>query len=223
MEQYDSRFFTYDDKKETNIIYELPNTWWSRHYEYVWAGQFAEDKDVVLDAACGICHPFKFYLAQKSKKVYACDGDKRIESIDDVLTDIRLSISQKAFDEFDKSLLNNIKMSKEDITALQYKDKMFNKVFCISVLEEIGKDAQLSALKEFKRVLKDNGTIILTVDYPSVDIDYLLEIIKLSGLEFYGDFDFNIPSNAIETDYFGSNLKCIRITLKKKTNSVVRK
>lgn len=57
-----SRFITFDDPQLKKVILELPEIWWSRMYEYAWASSFVNDDHVVLDAACGICHPFKFHL-----------------------------------------------------------------------------------------------------------------------------------------------------------------
>ena len=62
MSELISRFFTFDDPKLNKVILKLPESWWSRPYEYAWAKSFVEQDHVVLDAACGVCHPFKFYL-----------------------------------------------------------------------------------------------------------------------------------------------------------------
>ena len=64
-DQYATRFIRQSDPQTSKLIFKLPSTWWSRPYEYAWADKFVEPGDTVLDAACGIAHPFKFYLADK--------------------------------------------------------------------------------------------------------------------------------------------------------------
>jgi hypothetical protein len=49
-----SRFVTTGDPKITRLIYDLPETWWSRFYEYAWAAEFVRETDIVLDVACGM-------------------------------------------------------------------------------------------------------------------------------------------------------------------------
>ena len=57
--------------------------------------------------------------------------------------------------------------------------------------------------------------IVLTVDYPSLKPEKLMDIVRRVGLEVDGDFNYIIPDNAIESDYFGSNLKCYNMVLVK--------
>ncbi len=88
MSELISRFFTFDDPKLNKVILKLPESWWSRPYEYAWAKSFVEQDHVVLDAACGVCHPFKFYLCNLCNNVYACDLDQRLLSPKEILTDM---------------------------------------------------------------------------------------------------------------------------------------
>ncbi|MBP1965707.1 hypothetical protein [Paenibacillus aceris] len=46
-----SRFFKQSDPKEQDFVYPLPETWWSRPYEYAWCASFIESSDIILDAA----------------------------------------------------------------------------------------------------------------------------------------------------------------------------
>jgi ubiquinone/menaquinone biosynthesis C-methylase UbiE len=210
-----SRFITYEDAKETHIVYDLPEAWWSRQYEYIWAGRFVANSDVVLDVACGVCHPFKFYLGTIAKEVHACDSDPRIVSRNEIVQDIKNSVGEKVYAEFDPSLFDNVQLTLCDMTKMPYADNRFDKVFCISVLEHVDELTQLQALLEFSRVLKDDGLIVLTVDYPNVHMDSLMELIAKANLKFYGDYDFSIPHNAISTTMWGPELKCIRLLLNK--------
>ena len=200
MNKYASRFFRTDDLKRDNFIFDLPPHWWSRPYEYAWASKFAESDDIVLDAACGICHPLKFYLLDNCREVYACDIDKRILSPEEILKDIADDFGEETATYFPQKYLKNISYCQSSLTALPYEDKTFNKIYCISVLEHLddifnkyskmidmgvfnrlfSRDMYLS-LKEFKRTLKDDGLIILTFDYPTVNLKYLKKLFRISS------------------------------------------
>ena len=83
-----ARFFTDSDERADTLVFPLPAPWWSRPYEYAWCAGFARPDDVALDAACGISHPFKFYLADRCREAHACDWDARIESETEILLDV---------------------------------------------------------------------------------------------------------------------------------------
>jgi len=73
------------------------------------------------------------------------------------------------------------------------------------------------ALREFRRVLKDSGFIVLTFDYPDINIDYLARIADELGLEPAGPFNRDIPPDAL---YFEPmNIRCFRMVLKKTLNA----
>lgn len=207
--------------------------WWSRPYEYAWASQFAESEDIVLDAACGICHPLKFYLLDNCRKVYACDIDKRILSPEEILKDIADDFGEETATHFPQKYLKNIHYTKAPLTALPYEDKTFNKIYCISVLEHLDepfnkylnmvnmdlfnrlflRNMRLS-LKEFERTLKDDGLIILTFDYPTVNLKYLTKTLLDIGLVFADNISFEISENAVYSQK--NELYCFRAILKKK-------
>lgn len=229
---YESRFFTIDDNNASNFIFKLPSHWWSRGYEYEWAKNFCNSKDVVLDAACGICHPLKFYLSENCKEVHAVDLDERILSQEDILKDVCDVYSGVDSRNFTEKYLYNINYKKANLINLPYKDKMFDKIFCISVLEHlvdqnnkyqiiskipllrdiVRKDIYHS-LKEFKRVLKDDGCIVLSFDYPNINLEYLEYVCMRIGLCFYGSKYNEIPHNAL---YSSENkLYCYRALLRK--------
>jgi len=229
----DSRFFTTKDIKSTNFFFDLHPAWWSRIYEYPWAGEFAKPDDICLDAACGVSHPLKFYLLDHCREVYANDIDKRILSRDEMLKEIKEVYGETA--TLDEKYTNNIKYSTSNITRLPYPDNFFDKVYCISVLEHL-KDhfnerkafsiAQVDnfwgkflkkdiyrTIQEFKRVLKPGGLIVVTFDYPIINLEYFNEIIQKLGLHFAEKPDFKLPENALYSDHFG--LYCYRAVIKK--------
>ena len=87
-----NKYFTTNDEFINRLDdFILPPEWWSRPFEYNWCSNFLEKDDIILDAACGIEHPFKFYAANRCKKVYAIDIDKDIEGITNVHNNLILS------------------------------------------------------------------------------------------------------------------------------------
>ena len=67
--------------------------------------------------------------------------------------------------------LNNLKNEMCDARNMQYPDEMFDKIFSISVVEHIPGNGDIKALREFVRVLKPRGKIILTVPYHHTHIN----------------------------------------------------
>ncbi|MEK0317283.1 class I SAM-dependent methyltransferase [Cohnella sp. 56] len=210
-----SRFIRRTDDLVHHFIYELPEAWWSRRYEYAWASRFIAPEDTILDAACGICHPFKFFAASHASAAYACDRDHRILSREAILADIAQSVSRQAESQFDHALFDRIHLSQCDMTSLPYGDRFFDKVFCISVLEHVDEQTLRGALSEFRRVLKDDGLLVLTVDYPNVDMDMFKSQMDAVGWRYAGMDDFAESADAISTTMWGPEIKCIRLLLAK--------
>lgn len=176
-----SKFLTTDDETLSQMDnFIVPILWWSRHHEYYFASQFLNKEDIILDAACGIDHPFKYYASNRVKKCYAIDVDPNIKNL-------------KNTETLEFRCLNIT-----DI-ADQFQPETFDKIFCISVLEHIP-DLALTALNNFKKLIKQNGTIIITIDYPCITPENFIEIVYNAGLKFIGDVDYSIPENAITMD-----------------------
>lgn len=219
-----SRFFTFDDLQLKKVILELPQLWWSRPYEYAWASSFVKEDHVVLDAACGVCHPFKFYLCNLCKKVYACDSDARLMSNTEILKDI-IKVFGYEGRNFPLEYLDKSLRSQQDISNTSYSDSMFDRIFCISVLEHLPEEQVLKTLLEFKRILKKDGLLVVTIDYPYLDLDIFNRMLKKSGLVYTDRVNFELPENAITTDLFPEfpgGLFSFRALLKKPNNPMSR-
>lgn len=208
-----SRFFKYDDENTNFFLYNIPKEWWSRLYEYVWAGHFAESNDVCLDAACGTGHHLKYYLANNCAKVYACDLDINITNKIEMIKSVEKGFGKEA-KGIVENLYDKIDFKVANLTSLPYEDKKFHKIYCISVLEHLSYEVMEGAFKEFYRTLKDDGLIIVTFDYPSINFDLLLSALKASNLEFFGEVEFNMPINILNS-WIYSGLQCFRAILKK--------
>lgn len=177
----DSKFLTYDDPKLSQMDdFIVPAIWWSRHHEYYFASQFLDKDDIILDAACGVDHPFKFYASHRVKKCYAIDVDPNIKNLTNT-------------DSLEFRCLNIVEIDKE------FQSETFDKIFCISVLEHIPNLA-LTALNNFKKLIKPNGTIVITIDYPCITPKNFVDIVNQAGLKYVGKVDYSIPENAITMD-----------------------
>jgi ubiquinone/menaquinone biosynthesis C-methylase UbiE len=234
MKNLTSRFISNTDENSKEFFFKLHPSWWSRFYEYPWASQFVNREDVVLDAASGICHPLKFYLMNVARETHACDIDPRILQPDKILEDVEESFGADAKKKLSERHLKNIYYSQASLTNLPYPDKKFDKIFCISVLEHLpdyfNKHANLwgarnllfsakrdiyYSLKEFKRTLKDDGLLILTFDYPSINLKYLSRIMTDIGMSFMGNVSFDLPEDALYSRVY--DLYCFRAVLKKQS------
>jgi SAM-dependent methyltransferase len=194
-----NRFFNKNDKSVYELgKYNVSKKWWSRVYEYALAKDYLNKDDVILDAGCGVVHPFKHYASEVVKKVYAVDIDEKIK-------------------EFENSYVLKYKcMSLVDLDK-EFQEKTFDKIFCISVLEHIPEIA-LKVLEQFKKVLKDDGLIIITLDYPMIKTEDVVNMAKKLELEFVSGHDYTITSDAIKAPDLG--IKCFSAILKKKIEKI---
>lgn len=189
----DNRFFIYEDEQIRKMDdFEIPKEWWSRPFEYSFASKFLSKDDVVCDAGCGIEHPFKFYASKRVKEIIAIDIDERIKELKAPL---------------------NLKFDCMDIKNLgkEYKG-YFDKIFCISVLEHDTPHLKEN-LESFEKALTDEGIIILTLDYPLIKPDQILNMLEGVGLCVKGDFDYMEPDRMLRGYY--SNLSCFSLVLQK--------
>lgn len=143
-------FFKITDAHNSQIEgYSLPDKWWSRRYEYLWACQQILENELVVDAGCGGIHPLKYILADRVKTVYAIDNN--------------VAAIREARKHQDKPSLNYII---GDLRRIALKKESIDSIFCISVLEHLDRKAFAASLQEFLRVLRPGGRLILTVDLP---------------------------------------------------------
>ncbi|MDX1279324.1 class I SAM-dependent methyltransferase [Oceanihabitans sediminis] len=206
----ESRFFRIDDKNSKTFVLDIADAWWSRKYEYEWAKQFCEKNDVVLDAASGVHHPFKYLLAKNCKEVIASDSDKNILSKKAIISKtkdiLKTNIDEKFLEDF-----KNLSYVHSPLEKMPFDDKKFDKIFCISVLEHTPRTI-VDIFDEFNRILKDDGMLVLTFDFPHIIPKQLEQIIDVKGFECVGDSNFEIPLHPLRQ----GALFCFRMLLKKK-------
>lgn len=217
----ENRYFTKSDPKENTYIFPINSGWWSRVYEYKWAMNFLNKNDKVLDLACGLPHPFRFVAEKITGNAYACDLDGNIKNQEQTLNAIRYQHGDNAVKLFMESLEDYKaifdKSFKSDIRDIQAENECFDTVFCISVLEHLEtKEDVIQSLKEIYRVLQFEGIAVLSVDYPNIEPEFLVnEALKIGFKLLDNNVNYEIPENAITTNYLGQDLKVFRLSLKK--------
>ncbi|MDR0928510.1 MAG: class I SAM-dependent methyltransferase [Oscillospiraceae bacterium] len=208
-----ARFFTTDDPRIEEMIYPLPATWWSRGYEYAWCARFVQPGEVILDAASGVLHPFKFWCAAQGATVHACDINP------DILKPVRqlnpgvilqTELPADAIETLAR-LEGGIRNSCRSVDDLAQPDAFFDKIFCISVLEHLpaeGAGSMAGAMRAFHRVLKPGGLLLLTFDVPLIRPADFRHAAVDAGFTFCGAFDDTMPENAVHSAAWG--LRCFR-------------
>ena len=143
-------------EEETKRTYNAISQSWDKKRQKVWNPvhkflQKISQKSMkkFLDAGCG---NGRFSILAKSlgfshKNIHACDFSKE-----------QVKICKKK--GFNTTLC--------DIRDLTFKDNFFDTIICIATLHHIlEKREQLLALKELKRALKQNGTLLLSTWFPT--------------------------------------------------------
>ena len=111
--------------------------------------EIIENGDSVLDLCTGTAtNALKIAKANPLSKVIGVDLSKDMLKI--------------AREKTRKANIPNIKLYRMDAAKLKFKDKCFDKILLSLVLHEIDDDIVGSIISEAKRVLKDEGEIIIT-------------------------------------------------------------
>lgn len=153
--------------------------WWGRPFEYPFAMQHIIKKDIVLDAGCGIGegHRLKYWLAQNSSLTFAVDSDIRVKFLDNPF--------------------KNLILLHRNMENTGFPNNFFDKIICVSVIEHCSMESRYKILLEFYRILKDLGRIILTFDYPDIQLGEFEKYLKSSKLYYEGTIDMNINEDTI--------------------------
>lgn len=207
-----SRFIRKSDLKLASV-WDIPlrASWWSRPHEYAWAMQFVGPDLVVLDAACGISHPFKWYLAENCKETWACDTDPRLTSKADIMLETYNDLGKEAYVALTSKeyIFDKITLVKESIYSLPQSMPLFDRIFCISTLEHLKPEERIRTLKSFAKVLSPEGLIVLTVDYPEVTPEELSLNAEKAGLVPIGIAEIGPPTADTLTNGVYSIYRCV--------------
>jgi SAM-dependent methyltransferase len=186
----------------------LPGDWWSRPYEYAWALKFTNKLHIVADMGCGwMGRPLAKELAKQSKEVHAIDLDERVH-------DLEVTASNMYYLDMD--------FSSSEMNY--FEDNTFDTIYCISVIEDLREDDRLATLKNFRRLVKRDGKIVITMDalwepwriakpYPTVNLNAFSREVKMAGLRFVGDKNFTMPERPVCHSKW--NLSCYHCVLER--------
>lgn len=148
-------------------------------------------------------------------EVYACDLDPRILDSQAIIQEVT-AFNREAGTQLDQDYFDKLNLTQANLTHLPYESNIFDKVFCISILEHMDEESMVKTFEEFSRILKDEGLLILTFDYPDIQFSILTKAMQKTGLDFYGDVSFDLPSNAVYSQFHAPFLYCYRAVLRKK-------
>jgi ubiquinone/menaquinone biosynthesis C-methylase UbiE len=130
--------------------------------------------EIILDAGCGD-GALSLRIAKKAKKIYAID------------------IAKNAFDKIKNKLPKNLIFKQGNIEKLNFKNQFFDKIVSVETIEHLLYPEK--ALKEFSRILKNNGILILT--YPTIDQTIVAKIEKFLHIRDL----FPVSEHLTEWDY----------------------
>lgn len=161
MENYSDQFL----KRNSNFLKDYSLKWvldplhnWSRIWEYSYVVNklistyndstfLKKEKISILDAGSG-CTFFPYFISSYfNADVYCCDLDR---SLNETFNSINIA---------EKSKINFIETH---LNKTSFQNDQFDIIYCLSVLEHA--DDKSSIVKELHRILKPNGTLILTFD-----------------------------------------------------------
>lgn len=145
---------------------------WSRQWEYPFvADQVLSNQKLkgsgeirVLDAGSG-CSFFPYFLANKNDQISIDCFD-----YDPCLVEVFMNIDDLAKDR--------VQFSSGDLRHMPFDSETYDLIYCVSVLEHTNQ--YLDIIKDFHRVLKPGGSLILTID---IAIDDANEIPKKEAQE----------------------------------------
>lgn len=170
---------------------------WSRQWEYPYhLANLGISQGRILDAGSGITF-FPFFLARQGFTVYCCDN---------------WAILERPFRDAQMHTGLPVQFECASITHLSQPDGFFDAVCCVSVLEHLSGADRQSAIREFHRVLRPKGHLVLTCDISlGRDSDMRVEEFAvllhdlLTIFEPVYPLDMRRGSDLLTTDYFRSN------------------
>lgn len=168
---------------------------WSRRWEYPWAILAADLRPglVVLDAGCG-ASPLLPWLAGnwRSLSLYGVDKGEETEGPPTWKLKLLKSVGYAPPEGFHPDIDRRIRFCRESITEMSFGDDLFDRIFCISVIEHISIDDRPQAMREMARVLKSGGRLVVTMDLPPDDPYAADSLVRASGLEPVGSLDYSV-------------------------------
>ncbi len=148
---------------------------------------FFDASSLICDAGCGPCGHIENYVSQKGFKIIGIDISERC-----------IEIAQKHFPE--------IKFEAQDFSDLKYSDNYFDGLISYYSIIDTPKIYIDKILKEFNRVLKKNGFLLLAVKEGSRE-GYQNELLGIKTKIYFSLF----TEEEIKTFLQGNGFEIIRL------------
>ncbi|HXH27911.1 MAG TPA: class I SAM-dependent methyltransferase [Candidatus Polarisedimenticolia bacterium] len=184
---------------------------WSRAWEYPWAIEAAalgKPPLRLLDVGGG-GSPFSLYLARCGHEVHVSDPslDRGRSVLFDagrgLLPNLR-SLAKRGL--FRVAGINSlwglpgerdspVRYHPDPADHLGFPDRHFDRVFCLSVMEHIPHDLWAACMREFARVLRPGGRLVITLDMETREANERLyrRLVDACPLSLLGSPDFETP------------------------------
>jgi ubiquinone/menaquinone biosynthesis C-methylase UbiE len=185
---------------------------WSRAWEYPWAILVSEIKGPslrILDVGGG-GSPFAIYLDQHGHEATVIDPslDQGLKAtlnrnkgiyrnIKSFIFQLVLKITgvRRVWGKQSRSKKNSVRYYPYSAEDIRIPSKYFDRVFCLSVMEHIPVKLWDQCIKEFERVLKPGGRLIITLDMstPNADNRLYLKLVDCCSLRLIGEPYYDVP------------------------------
>jgi SAM-dependent methyltransferase len=185
---------------------------WSRRWEYPWAilaAEFGDPPGRTLDVGGG-GSPFSRYLARAGHESHVADpsldrGSSFVYDAEKSLAQNVRSVAKRVL--FRTAGINSlwglpepdggspVRYTAAPANALPYPDAHFDRVFCLSVMEHIPTPIWDACMREFERVLRAGGRLVITLDMTTPEADRRLyrRLVEGTDLQLIGDPDYEVP------------------------------
>jgi len=160
------------DAPEWEVLRKARESHWKEFFDI-------EPGEKVLDAGCGLGDYTIFALKAKAR-VWAFDYSEEMTRCTAARVK-RLGIEAEA-------------VTQDSVLSIPYPDEMFDRVFCLAVLDHFSLEDRKGALKELTRVLKTGGSLYL--DVPNrLAYHWRLVFMVMRRLKMYpeGEIHFFLP------------------------------
>ena len=177
---------------------------WARQWEYPWAIKAAQMQGGplrILDVGGG-GSPFAPYLALKGHEVCVIDPSMNNhvgmgKSFGSRLVNFLLGITgiKRLWGNPCKSKTGRAHYFPYSAQDIKFPDKYFDVVFCLSVMEHIPQEHWQRCMKEFERVMRPKGKLVITLDMGSTEADnrLYLKLTEMCSLKLIGDPHYDVP------------------------------